>query len=46
MADGTLAPLPGIYFLDAKGEFLGSVALMDSEAREDLLEAMAQTGDS
>ncbi len=45
IADGTTAPLPGIYFLDATGEFLESVALMDALARVDLLGAMARHGD-
>ena len=46
MADGTTAPLPGIYFLDAEGLFIESVSLLDAEARDDLLEVMAKNGDS
>ena len=40
LADGTTAPLPGIYLLDADGGFLASVALMSASAGDDLVDAL------
>lgn len=40
LADGTTAPLPGIYLLDEDGEFLESVALAGATGGKALLEAL------
>ena len=40
LADGTTAPLPGIYFLDAEGGFLESVALASANARDEILDLL------
>jgi len=39
LADGSTAPLPGLYFLDADGGHLRSVALQGADAQA-VLEAM------
>ena len=39
LADGSTAPLPGVYFLDADGKLIDSAPLADSSA-EDLLAVM------
>ena len=39
LADGSTAPLPGVYFLDEEGKHAGSVALAGASA-EQLLDAM------
>jgi hypothetical protein len=40
LADGTTAPIPGIYLLDENGEFLESVALTGATAGGDLVDAL------
>ncbi len=40
LADGTTAPLPGIYLLDAEGGFLESVALASANARDEMLDLL------
>lgn len=40
LADGTTAPLPGIYLLDEDGDFLESVALAGATVGEDLVDTL------
>lgn len=42
IADGSSAPIPGIYLLDSEGGFIESVHLKSATARDDLLEAMTR----
>ena len=44
LRDGSAAPLPGIYILDADGVILASVDLLDADARDHLLEILEDTG--
>ena len=40
LADGSQAPIPGIYLLDAEGAVTARVSLLGANARKDLLEAL------